>query len=110
MKQVQAILRITPVLCVIACSGWAQSTMISGNVSSGGNGSFSASFAFTAPAFQAPAIVGAPYCGDQVSERRQTLADGTNIVQPGVSWRSCRDSQGRTRFERPRMGRLLAQR
>lgn len=103
MKQVRTTLCIAAVLCIFVCSCWAQTTMSSSSMSGSGNGAISASFGFSAPLFQAPAIVGAPYCGDQVSERRQTLADGTNIVQQGSSRRACRDSQGRTRFEQPRL-------
>ena len=99
MKQVRTTLCIIPVLCIFVGSCWAQVSQSYGSVSSSGNGSFSASFGYSAPSFQAPASVGAPYCGDQVSERRQTLADGTNIVQAGPSQRTCRDSQGRTRLE-----------
>lgn len=104
MKQARTTLCIIPVLCIFVCSCWAQVSQSYGSVSSSGNGSFSASFGYLAPPFQAPAIVGAPYCGDQVSENRQTLADGTNIIRAGSSRRTCRDSQGRIRSEQPRMG------
>ncbi len=104
MKRVRTTLCIIAFLRIFVGPCWAQSTMRSGSISSSGNGSFSASFGFSAPSFRAIAIVGAPYCGDQVTERRQTLADGTNILRAGSTRRTCRDSQGRIRSEQPRMG------
>ena len=52
-----------------------------------------------------PAVTGAPYSAEEVSERVQTLANGTHITQPPTTSRIYRDSEGRTRTERsmPRM-------
>jgi hypothetical protein len=50
--------------------------------------------------YRGPAITGAPYSGEQVSEHSQTLADGTHISQPRNIQKMWRDSQGRTRNER----------
>src|SRR5580658_4353828 len=45
-------------------------------------------------------VMGAPYSGEQVSERVQTLGDGTHIKSlPQNTQRTWRDSQGRTRTE-----------
>jgi hypothetical protein len=47
------------------------------------------------------AIAGAPFSADRVSEHTQTLADGTHIRQDNSTEHIARDSQGRTRVERP---------
>ena len=44
-------------------------------------------------------VVGHPYSADQVTERVQTLADGTRIIQPTQTTKFYRDSAGRTRTE-----------
>jgi len=48
-----------------------------------------------------PAVTGAPYSADQISEHTQTLADGTHITQNRTVEHLYRDSAGRTRTERP---------
>lgn len=53
--------------------------------------------------FNGPTIVGAPYSGEHVSEHTQTLSDGTHISQKRLIERIYRDSQDRTRAERPVM-------
>jgi hypothetical protein len=60
-----------------------------------GNASFG-----TAP-FLGPAVVGAPYSAERIQEHTQTLSDGTHISQQGEHELLYRDSQGRTRTERP---------
>ena len=50
-----------------------------------------------------PAVLGAPYSAEQVQERVQTLSDGTHISRNNPSVKQYRDSQGRTRTERPMM-------
>ena len=47
------------------------------------------------------AIKGAPYSAEQSIEHVQTLADGTHIKQPNNGQKMWRDSEGRTRTERP---------
>jgi hypothetical protein len=66
---------------VVSNSGW----FISG---SGGQGLLGGS------------ATGAPYSAEQVTEKVQTLADGTHITQPAQTTKFYRDSQGRTRVER----------
>jgi len=95
--------------CIHGSAVWAQimataeSVVMSGGSSVSQSGSFKGTFSFSLGG-PIGAITGAPYCGEQVMERHQTLADGTNIVQPGpTSQLTCRDSQGRTRTERTRM-------
>jgi hypothetical protein len=46
-------------------------------------------------------VAGAPYSADRVFEHVQTLADGTHIRQENSTEHVARDSQGRTRIERP---------
>jgi hypothetical protein len=50
-----------------------------------------------------PAVVGAAYSGEQIQEQVQTLSDGTHITQMHMNIKVYRDSQGRTRTERPLM-------
>ena len=45
--------------------------------------------------------IAAPYSADQILEHVQTLANGTKIRQPTTVQRVFRDSDGRTRMERP---------
>ena len=52
-----------------------------------------------APPSHRPVVTGAPYSAEVVSERIQTLADGTHITQNAQSTKQYRDSQGRTRTE-----------
>ncbi len=58
-------------------------------------------FAGAGPAMGSPfkAVTGKPYSGEQVTERVQTLADGTNISQTMRATKLYRDSEGRTRTE-----------
>jgi hypothetical protein len=54
-----------------------------------------------APALRAPVVTGAPYSAEEVSDQTQTLADGTHITQKTRITKFFRDSEGRTRKERP---------
>jgi hypothetical protein len=54
-------------------------------------------------AFGMTPVTGKPYSGEEVSESVQTLADGTHISQTMTLQKIYRDSQGRTRMERPLM-------
>ena len=100
MQRLCAMLLGFAVSGALACGLWAQTATTPPARVQGSAISFSASFDFSEP-FPAPPIVGAPYCGEQVFEHRQQLADGTNIVRPGMPpVFMCRDSQGRTRSER----------
>lgn len=60
------------------------------------SGSFG-SFLVGGPSMQAE--VGHPYSAEQVTERVQTLTDGTHITQTGPTIKLYRDSAGRTRTE-----------
>lgn len=46
-------------------------------------------------------ITGEPYSAQEVAEHTQTLADGTHITQRPITTQLYRDSEGRTRSERP---------
>jgi hypothetical protein len=48
-----------------------------------------------------PAVTGAPYSGEEVSENVTILADGTRITQKMMRRKVWRDFEGRTRTERP---------
>lgn len=57
---------------------------------------------FNAPkGVPAPVVAGAPYSADQVIGNVQTLADGSHVNQGTSVRRFVRDSQGRTRADRP---------
>ena len=60
-----------------------------------------ASLTLSARNFFETTVLNAPYSTEEVSERVQTLADGTKIKQPPSKRKLWRDSQGRTRTERP---------
>ena len=79
------------------------SSFLSGqnSVSARGN---SATATFSARSFAIMPVTGAPYCADEVSEHRQTLVDGTHIIQTDTRRRVCRDSAGRIRTERSLFG------
>jgi len=84
--------------CLLAVTALGQG----GGTTMSTNGSVSGSFTTPGPPpFAVPAVTGAPYSGEEVTERVQTLADGTHIIQTMPGRRMFRDSQGRTRSERP---------
>ncbi len=66
------------------------------------SGDFAGTVHFPAPMpFMAPpAVAGAPYSADEITERVQTLADGTHITQKPEPVKTFRDSLGRVRTER----------
>ncbi len=53
-----------------------------------------------AAGFSQTPLTGAPYTGDELAVRTQTLPDGTEVSEKTVRGRLYRDSQGRTRSER----------
>lgn len=56
---------------------------------------------FFAPRFASRPMTGAPYSAESISESEQTLADGTHIRNSSPATKFYRDSEGRTRTERP---------
>jgi hypothetical protein len=97
--------RVLAVLVLaLAVAAFGQTSIsASGATSAGGtfNGAITANF--SAQAFAPPAVPGAPYSGEEVSEHVQTLADGTHITHTMPGQKIFRDSQGRTRTERAMM-------
>jgi hypothetical protein len=75
----------------------AQGTVVNGRTVSG-------SVLVAGPELLAPMgtglVTGQPYSAEQISEHKQTLADGTHISQKQEMQLMYRDSQGRTRTER----------
>ena len=59
------------------------------------------SMEFPATVHLAPIVTGQPYSAQEISEHTQTLADGTHITQAPRTTQIYRDSDGRTRTERP---------
>jgi hypothetical protein len=107
MKLTSKLMRLWGLTAAIALTAVAQTTSSSGTNANQSNvatvsGSFGGFIASAGPVGVAPkqAVTGLPYSAEQVSERVQTLADGTHIQQ--TSWKAMlyRDSEGRTRTER----------
>lgn len=97
MKRRCAILYLLPLL---AAAAFGQ-MLTSSSFSTGPNGTFHGSATFEALRFASRPVVGAPYYGEEVSERVQTLANGAHITHTDMRHKTWRDSQGRTRTERP---------
>jgi hypothetical protein len=88
------------VTALLLSAGACAQSMVS--ASGGWNGTtFSGSATFSPQRFTPPAVIGAPYSGEEVNEGVQTLSDGTHITQKMMPRKVWRDSQGRTRVERP---------
>ena len=80
-------------LAVAASAQFVYNTEINGDT---------ATVTFISPrVFTGSGIIGAPFTADRVSEHTLTLADGTHIRQPQNVEHLSRDSQGRTRDEKP---------
>ena len=90
-------------LLTAASAGQSQTGVISATQTRNAAGQFSGTASFGAPRFAPQAIQNAPYSGEEVQEHQQTLIDGTHISQPQSRRMMYRDSQGRTRVERPMM-------
>jgi len=65
------------------------------------DGKVQGSATFDPPRHTPQPVAGAPYYGEEVSEHVQTLANGVHITQTNQLVKTWRDSQGRTRTERP---------
>jgi len=92
---------IRSLLCLIAfgCLAMAQTQPAGVTSARAGVGSFSATASFN-PMFDPPAVTGAPYSGEEVSESVQVLVDGTRITRKMPGRKLYRDFAGRTRTER----------
>lgn len=97
-------LRISGLIALVAGSAFAQGA---GSVPEpqvrAAVGRVSGAATFPAQTFIPLAVIGAPYSADQIQEHVQTLNDGTHITQTQMHMKLYRDSQGRTRTERPLM-------
>jgi hypothetical protein len=91
------------VLGTAAAFGQVQSTVVSGSATRNAAGQFSGSMTFSPMRFAPMPVQGAPYSGEEVQSQQQTLSDGTHINRQNMRRMMYRDSQGRTRVERPMM-------
>jgi hypothetical protein len=89
-------------LLILSCITVFSQSMVSATASSNG-GVMKGSMHFSPRPFFGPAVTGAPYSGQRVSEHVQTAADGTRFTTSFEQETIYRDSQGRTRTERPFM-------
>lgn len=84
-------------LSLCACAAFAQNELnLPTRVQNG-----SVTFSSSGEAFTGFPVTNAPYSAHQVLEHSQTLADGTHVTQTPLVTLVFRDSQGRTRTERP---------
>ena len=86
---------------VLATAAFGQSSSLTNYSTSSTSGRIAGSAGFAGPRYAGPVVAGAPYSGEEVGEQVQTLADGTHITHTQPWLRVFRDSQGRTRTERP---------
>src|SRR4051794_39159136 len=93
---VRALIVSAMILATVVASSAQFSAQISGNGSSS-----SGSASFSAPMGMGPVVTGAPYSGEEVVENVQVLADGTRLTHKTPGRKVWRDSEGRTRTERP---------
>jgi hypothetical protein len=91
-----------------AAFGQVQSTVVSGSATRNAAGQFSGSMSFSPMRFAQMPVQGAPYSGEEIQEQQQTLSDGTHINRTHMRRMMYRDSQGRTRAERPMMPMMVA--
>lgn len=75
--------------------------IVVGSVSGGSSAGHTMTVRMPAPPVHMPVVTGVPYSAEQVSEGTQTLADGTHMTQKARINKLYRDSEGRTRTERP---------
>lgn len=75
--------------------------IVAGSVQSGRSVGHTMTIGMPPPPLHAAVVIGAPYSAEEVSDQTQTLADGTHITQETRMRKFYRDSEGRTRTERP---------
>jgi TonB family protein len=91
-----------------AAFGQVQSAVVSGSATGNAAGQFSGSMSFSPMRFAPMPVQGAPYSGEEIQEQQQTLIDGTHINRTHMGRMMYRDSQGRTRVERPMVPMMVA--
>lgn len=92
----------------VVAFGQVQSGVVSGSAARNAAGQFSGSMSFSPMRFAQMPVQGAPYSGEEIQEQQQTLSDGTHINRTNMRRMMYRDSQGRTRVERPTMPMIAA--
>lgn len=101
MNPLYRIALIAAILHPFACGAYGQTGgTVSGTVQSSTNQPTYATMRLPRPT-QGQVIRGVPYSAEQVSDQTQTLADGTHITQKTEVTKLFRDSEGRSRTERP---------
>ena len=102
MNPLYRIALIAATLHLLTCGAYGQAGpgTVSVSVQPASNQPASARARFTVPHHGA-VVTGAPYSAEQVFDQTQTLADGTHITQKTLVNKVFRDSEGRTRKERP---------
>jgi hypothetical protein len=93
--------RILIILGIVAIAVAPASAQVSTQGAIAGSSSFSGSAGFGPPHPVGPAVTGAPYSGEEVTENIKILTDGTHITQKMMGRKVWRDNEGRTRTERP---------
>src|SRR5262249_49504291 len=93
--------RILIFFAIVGVSVAQSSAQVSMQSSTTGASSFSGGASFGPAHPIGPVVTGAPYSGEEVSENVKILADGKRITQKMVARKVWRDSEGRTRTERP---------
>jgi hypothetical protein len=88
----------------LAGSAFAQSGTVGSTSYSSSTGAASGTMRLSPRPFMGRPVTGAPYSAQQVTEHVQTAADGTRFTTKNQQETIYRDSQGRTRTERPMMG------
>lgn len=75
--------------------------IVAGSVQSARSVGHTTTISMSAPFLNRRPITGAPYSAEEAVDHSQTLADGTHITQKTRISKVFRDSEGRTRTERP---------
>jgi hypothetical protein len=95
-------------LMTAAAFGQVPPEVVSGSAMRNAAGQFSGSMSFSPMRFAQTPVQGVPYSGQEIQEQQQTLSDGTHINRTNMRRMMYRDSQGRTRAERPMMPMMVA--
>jgi hypothetical protein len=107
MNTLYRIALITATLLLFTRGVYAQQTaqagtgIVSGTAQGANNPPQTMTIRFSAPFLSRAVVTGAPYSAEELSDHTQTLADGTHITQKTRISKLFRDSQGRSRIERP---------
>jgi hypothetical protein len=99
--EAQMATRIVLVVAIVAMAIVPASAQVTTQGTITGSSGFSGSASFGPQHPVGPAVTGAPYSGEEVTENVKILTDGTHITQKMMGRKVWRDSEGRTRTERP---------